>query len=123
MAQGAVEFGQLTRSRGIGGGGKRRRYLIDIEGRLLSRRAPYVVNVLVMHYGEEPSAEISAHLPEMSLIQPAKERVLYEIIRPIAVPSERPRIATQSRDFMLDEAVKFAHRGDLRSCDCCRKNA
>jgi hypothetical protein len=39
-----------------------------------------------MHYGEEPSANIGALLPEMSLGDPAHERVLHEIVRPIVVP-------------------------------------
>ena len=62
-----------------------------------------------MHYGEEPSADIGARLPQMSLGDPAHEGILHEIVRPIAVPRERPRIAAQPRDLMLDAAVKFVH--------------
>src|SRR5262249_60913136 len=102
MAESIVEFAQLTRSRRIGYGDECRRNLIDLDGSLFAARAPNVVNVLVVHYGEEPSTKVRAHLPEMSLSQPAQECVLHEIIRPIAVPRERSRVATEARDRLVD---------------------
>ena len=86
---------------------------------LFAHRAPYVIDVLVMHYGEEPSADIGARLPQMSLGDPAHERVLHEIVSPIAVARECPRIAAESRDFMFEEAMKFGHPGDSRRCEHC----
>jgi hypothetical protein len=73
---------------------------------------PYIINMLIMHYGEEPSADIGACLPEMSLGDPAHERVLHEIVRPIAISRECPRIAAKSRDLAFEEAVKFGHPED-----------
>src|SRR6516164_11713982 len=118
MAKCAVELVQLPRSRRIGRGDERRRHLIDVDSRVFAHVAPYIINVLIMHYREEPSADIGALLPEMSLGDAAQKRVLHEIVRPIAVARERPRvatarerprIATQSRDLLFDEAVKFGH--------------
>jgi hypothetical protein len=41
MAQCTIEFAQLPRSRGIGRGNKPRCNLIDVDGSLFARRAPY----------------------------------------------------------------------------------
>jgi hypothetical protein len=62
-----------------------------------------------MHYREQPGSEIGAGLPEVLLIEGAAQRVLHQIVCSVAVARERPRIASQSRDLLLDESVKFGH--------------
>jgi len=109
MAEGVIEFAQLSRSRGIGRGHERRSHLIDVDGRSFALRPPHVVDILVMHYREQPRAHVCTRLPEMGLGEPAHERILHEIVCPTAVPRECPRKAAQPRDLMLDEAVKFVH--------------
>jgi hypothetical protein len=68
--------------------------------------------MLIMHYGEEPGANIGAVLPQMRLGNRAEKSVLDKIIRPIGLPRQGPRIAAKSRDLMFDEAVKLRHCGD-----------
>jgi hypothetical protein len=62
-----------------------------------------------MHYREQPGSEIGAGLPEVLLFKRAAQRVLDQIVRSVAVAGERPRIASQSRDLLFDESVKFGH--------------
>ena len=73
MAQCTIEFAQLPRSRRISRSHEGGCYLVDVDGSLFARRAADVVDVLIMHYGEEPSAEIRARLPEIELL-PARGR-------------------------------------------------
>jgi hypothetical protein len=37
----------------------------------------------------------------------AAERVLHQIVCPFAIAGERPRIASQPRDLLFDESMKF----------------
>src|SRR5215472_17924848 len=109
MIKCALELAQLPRRRRICRGDKGRRHLIDVDCRLLALRPSYVVDILIVHDREEPSADVAALLPEMSLGDPADERVLHEIIRANAVPRQCPRVAPKSRNLFFDETVKFGH--------------
>ena len=60
-----------------------------------------------MHDREQPGPKIGAGLPELFLNKRAAQRVLHQIVGPFAVSRERPRIASQSRDLVFDEPVKF----------------
>jgi hypothetical protein len=71
-----------------------------------SRTSPNVINVLVAHDREQPSSKIGARLPEFFLDKCAAERVLHQIICPLAIAREHPRIASQSRDLLFDESMK-----------------
>ena len=66
-----------------------------------------VTDVLVMHDREQPGPKIGAGLPELFLNKRAAQRVLHQVVGPFAVARERPRIASQSRDLLFDEPVKF----------------
>ena len=65
------------------------------------------IDVLVMHDREQPGPKIGAGLPELFLNKRAAQCVLHQIVGPFAVARERPRIASQSRDLVFDEPVKF----------------
>jgi hypothetical protein len=49
----------------------------------------------------------SAGLPELFLAKRAGERVLHQIVCPFAIAGERPRIASQPRNLLFDESMKF----------------
>jgi len=81
----------------------------DIDRRVYARRAPHHVDVLIVHYGEKPCAQIAARLPQMSLGHRAHESVLNKIIRPVRSPRKRPRIAAEPRDLMLHKTTELGH--------------
>ena len=60
-----------------------------------------------MHNCEQPGPEIGPGLPELFLDKRAAQSVLHQIVCPVAVARERPRIASQSRDLLFDESVEF----------------
>jgi hypothetical protein len=61
-----------------------------------------------MHDREQPGPKIGAGLPESrGSACPA------QIVGPFAVSRERPRIASQSRDLLFDEPVKFRAAGKI----------
>jgi hypothetical protein len=64
-----------------------------------------------MHDREQLDPEIGAGLPELFLDKRAAQRVLHQIVCPVAVARDRPGIASQSRDLLLDESVKFGQFG------------
>ena len=64
-----------------------------------------------MHDREQPGPQIGAGLPELFLDKRAAQRVLHQIVCPLAVARQCPRVASQSRDLLLDEAVKFGQFG------------
>src|SRR5580704_9910549 len=76
----------------------------------IARRTVLTFYILIVHDREQPGANIGAGLPQVSFIDGAREGLLDEIVRSIRVPSERPRIATKSGNFLLDKAMKFNQR-------------
>jgi hypothetical protein len=68
-----------------------------------------------MHDREQPGPEIGAGLPESFLEKCAAERVLHKIVCPFAVARQRSRVASQARDLLFDESMKFGQFGLLRS--------
>jgi hypothetical protein len=64
-----------------------------------------------MHDREQPGPEIRAGLPELFLDECAAQRVLHQIVCPVAVARQGPRVASQSRDLLFDESVKFGQIG------------
>ena len=98
---------QLPRSRGIRRGDERRRHLFDANCRAFATGSAHDIDVLIVHQGKEPGADVSSGLPEMSLGDRPDEGLLHEIIRSDGVSSERSRIAAESGDLLFDEAMKF----------------
>ena len=84
--------------------------MLEIDTSLVAYRSPDYVDILIVHDREQPGANIGAGLPQVSFIDGAREGLLDEIVRSIRVPSERPRIATKSGNFLLDKAMKFNQR-------------
>ena len=103
----AFELKHLARSRGISRGRQRHGYRLYIDRSGFSNISPNIINVLVVHDREQPGPKISARLPEFFLDKCAAERVLHQIVCPLAIARERPRIASQSRDLLFDESMKF----------------
>ena len=63
-----IELEELPSRRGIrrsheGGG-----YVLDVDRRGLTRLAPHRVDILMVHNGEKPGAEVCSGLPQMKLI-------------------------------------------------------
>ena len=63
----------------------------------------HIVDVLVVHQREEPSAEIRAGLPEVLLNQRPNQRILDQVVGPLEISGKRPRIAAQPRNSALRE--------------------
>jgi hypothetical protein len=89
-----IELNQLPFRGGIGrryqGGG----YVLDVDRRGFTRLPPHRIDVLMVHNGEKPGADIRSGLPQMKLCQCPKQRVLHKIVRSVAGSRECPRIAT-----------------------------
>src|ERR1700756_5742613 len=54
----AIEFDQLPPPGGIGLSRERGGYMLDVDGRPFPRLTPYRVDILMVHYRKEPSADI-----------------------------------------------------------------
>src|SRR5271169_2796693 len=59
----AIELTQLPRGRGIRRGHERGRYLLDVDRRRFTRLPPHRIDILIVHDGEKPGADVGARLP------------------------------------------------------------
>src|SRR6516164_384794 len=104
-----VELNQLPPRGGVGGSDKGRGYVLDVDRRRFTHLAPHSIDVLMVHNGEKPGADIRSGLPQMKLCQCPQQRVLHKIICPVAGSRERPRIAAQPGNLLLDQTIKLRH--------------
>ena len=98
----AFQLKHLARSRRVSRGRQSRGDPLDIDSCGFPGISPDVIDVLIVHDREQPSPKISAGLPEFFLDKRAAERVLHQIVCPLAIARERPRIASQPRDLLFD---------------------
>src|SRR6202008_1026438 len=63
----AIELNQLPSRRRIGRSRQGRGYVLDVDRRRFARLAPHRVDILMVHNGEKPGADIRSGLPQMKL--------------------------------------------------------
>jgi hypothetical protein len=67
LANGHLQFVQLTRTGRIGRRDDGPGALVDIDRKIVARSAPHFVDILVVHNRKHPRAQIAAGLPQMLL--------------------------------------------------------
>src|SRR5205085_9942715 len=84
--------------------------ILDRHRNALAYRAADLVYILIVQDRKEPSAQISPRLPEMLFGNGADQAALHEIVGSRRVPSERPSVSPQPRNFILQKQGKTVHR-------------
>src|SRR5258708_3037694 len=83
------------------------------DGPPLADPAADVVDVLIVQDGEQPCAQIRPSAPQMGPTQGSRDAVLNQVLSPGCVARERPGVAPQARNFLLNHSANVRHSPEL----------